>query len=301
MPDNGEDAGMVREGHASLRLGTVSAIAIAGAITMTSVSMRPQAQAPGAQTGSAAAPPAGRGSTTSPFVPPEPIDYADREGWTPLFDGKTLSGWDGNPAVWSVRDGAITAESTRERRVGSTHLIWRGEEVGDFELKLEVKLEGDIHSGIAYRSYVSTASPTAGRSNAAALQVPADPKWTLLGPGLDYDYDRKMAGNVEDRGTPRRELAWRGLIVKAEAGKRPRAIGSVGAEAELMNAVKADDWNQIHIVARGTQLTHIINGRVMTILIDEDPTYFRAKGLIGLQIEQWGLGRVNARNIYLKR
>jgi hypothetical protein len=282
------------------RFVTLAALATAIA-TMPAIVTRPLAQTP-AQTGSGTTPPAGRGS--SPFVPPEPIDYGDREGWISLFDGKTLTGWDGNPQVWSVRDGAITAESSRERRVGSTHIIWRGDEVADFELKLEVKLEGDIHSGIAYRSYISTAAPAgAGRSNAAAatLQVPADPKWTLLGPGLDYDYDRKMAGNVEDRGTPRREVAWRGLIVRAEAGQRPRAIGSVGDEAELMNAIKGDDWNQVHIVARGNQLTHIINGRVMTILIDEDPTYFRAKGLIGLQIEQWGLGRVNARAIYLKR
>lgn len=43
----------------------------------------------------------------------------------------------------------MTAESTTERRVGSTHVIWMGGEPADFELKLEVKLEGDIHSGIA--------------------------------------------------------------------------------------------------------------------------------------------------------
>ena len=91
--------------------------------------------------------PAGRGS--SPFVPPEPLDYADRTGWTSIFDGRTLTGWSGNPDVWSVENGAITATSTTERRVGSTHIVWAGGEPADFELKLEVKLEGDIHSGIA--------------------------------------------------------------------------------------------------------------------------------------------------------
>src|SRR5437868_5428708 len=57
---------------------------------------------------------------------PEPIAYGDVTGWTQIFDGKTLDGWDGNPAVWKADAGAITAESTAERRVGTTYIIWRG-------------------------------------------------------------------------------------------------------------------------------------------------------------------------------
>ena len=119
--------------------------------------------------------------------------------------------------MWSVENGAITATSTTERRVGSTHIVWAGGEPADFELKLEVKLEGDIHSGIAYRSFVDAGRGTAGRQGGAsrsggagpaAPQIPSDPKWTLYGPGLDIDYDRKMAGNVEDRA--HRAGRWRG-------------------------------------------------------------------------------------------
>jgi hypothetical protein len=245
------------------------------------------------------------------FVPPEPLNYDDHDGWTPLFDGATLKGWDGNPDVWSVADGAITAASTAERRIGSTHLIWQGGEVADFELKLEVKLEGDIHSGIAYRSAVDLnrgtgraaqpAAPAPARARGSLPAVPSDPRWTLYGPGFDYDYDRLMAGNVEDRGSERREVAWRGGIVRAVAGARPRLIGTLGDADALMEVFKVDDWNQLHIVARGNQITHIVNGRVMAILIDEDPAFFRRTGSIGLQIEQYGLGRVRFRNIWLRR
>ena len=251
-----------------------------------------------------ASPPAGRGS--SPFQPPEPLDYADRTGWTSLFDGRTLTGWSGNPEVWKVDGGVITALSTAERRVGSTHIIWTGGEPADFELKLEIKLEGDIHSGIAYRSFVDVnraggrQAGAAGRGRGAGPLVPSDPQWTLYGPGLDFDQDRIMAGNVEDRGTPRREVAWRGGIVRAEPGQRPRLIGTIGDATALMNAISADAWNQVHIVARGNTLTHIINGQLMTVLIDEDPAYFKPSGRIGLQIEQYGLGRVNFREIWLK-
>jgi hypothetical protein len=263
-------------------------------------------QAPAAQT------PAATPRIPSSFVPPEPLEYMDHDEWTSLFDGTTGKGWDGNPEVWRVENGAITAVSTAERRVGSTHLIWQGGEVADFELKLEVKLEGDIHSGIAYRSAIDLNRGTggrpgqpppggAGRGRGTPPAVPSDPKWTLYGPGFDYDYDRLMAGNVEDRGTERREVAWRGGIVRTEFGKRPRLIGTLGEAAALMEIFKVDDWNQLHIVARGNQLTHIVNGRVMTILIDDDPAFFRRTGLIGLQIEQFGLGRVSFRNIWLRK
>src|SRR6185295_18027768 len=64
---------------------------------------------------------------------PDPVDYGDRAGWTPIFDGKTLANWDGNPEVWKVEDGAIVAENWPERRVGGTFIIWRGGEPADFE------------------------------------------------------------------------------------------------------------------------------------------------------------------------
>lgn len=256
------------------------------------------------------APPAPR--IPSIFVPPDPLDDNDHTGWTSIFDGATLSGWDGNPEVWRVENGAITAVSTAERRVGSTHLIWRGGELADVELMLDMKLDGDIHSGIAYRSVVDPergargrsgqpAAAAPGRGRGTAPAVPADPRWTLYGPGFDYDYDRLMAGNVEDRGSDRREVAWRGAIVSAAAGRRPRVIGSLGDAAVLMDAFKVDDWNRIHIILRGRQLTHIVNGRVVTILIDDDPAAFRPGGLIGLQIEQYGLGRVSFRNIWIRK
>jgi 3-keto-disaccharide hydrolase len=238
------------------------------------------------------------------FQPPEPIDYGEQAGWTSIFDGRTLDGWSGNPDVWRVEDGAITATSTAEHRVGSTHIIWDGGELADFELKVEVRLDGDIHSGIAYRSAVDMTRGGGGGGGGAAaraLAVPTDPRWTLYGPGLDFDADRLLAGNVEDRGSPRREVAWRGGIVRARGGERPRLVGSVGDADALMDAIRPGDWNQVHIIAVGRQLTHIINGQVMTVLLDEDPQYFRASGRLGFQIEMWGAGSVHFRRVSIRR
>jgi hypothetical protein len=75
-----------------------------------------------------------------------------------------------------------------------------------------------------------------------------------------------MAGNVEDRGTPRRR--WSGAAAWFEPNQASASLdGSIGDPDALMALIKPDDWNQVHIIARGNQLTHIINGQVMAVLI----------------------------------
>ena len=52
-----------------------------------------------------------------------------------LFNGKDLSGWEGDPKFWSVKDGAITGSTRENKTNGNTFLIWRGGKVKDFELR----------------------------------------------------------------------------------------------------------------------------------------------------------------------
>jgi hypothetical protein len=260
--------------------------------------------------GNPAAPPPGRGGLPRP----EPYDFNDHGGWVSIFDG-TLKDWEANPDVWHVENGVITAVSTTERRLGTTYIYWKGGELADFELKLEEKLEGDVHSGIAYRSWIGSPAPRAAGPGAAGAggaggvggrapqpppDVPSDPRWMLAGPGCDFDADRRNSGNIEERYTPRRILATRGMAVRMDAGVPARIVGTFGDPDALMNDIKTDDWNQIHVIVRGHQFTNIINGRLMAMAIDDDPAAFHAKGLIGWSIEQ-SLGRVSVRNIWLKK
>lgn len=265
-------------------------------------------------------------------VAPEPIQPDDDTGWTSIFDGRTLENWDGNPDVWRVDDGAITAETWPDRRVGTTFIIWRGGEPADFELKLEVKADYDVHSGVFYRSTVgpnaaragggapartggagrtAAAGATAGRgagttATGRAAQgpaVPSDPRWNVRGYGIDWDWDPGNNGNIQDVGTGRDEsqIVWRGHIVRTTSGARPRSIGTLGDRDELMTHVVLGEWNRLHVIAQGRQLTHIVNGHVMAILIDDDPAGLKTKGVIALQIEQYGQGKVSFRNIRLKQ
>ena len=71
---------------------------------------------------------------------PEPL-AGDEPGFSSIFDGKTLTGWEGNPRYWRVADGAMVGEITPETVIKSnTFIIWRDGAPGDFELKSNIAL-----------------------------------------------------------------------------------------------------------------------------------------------------------------
>src|SRR5207237_1898272 len=87
-----------------------------------------------------------------------PLCAQDDAGFKSLFNGTDLKGWDGNPDFWSVRDGAITGQTTADKPTkGNTFLIWKDGTVDDFELRLSYRIVPNndkpfANSGIQYRS-----------------------------------------------------------------------------------------------------------------------------------------------------
>ncbi|MCA9070329.1 MAG: DUF1080 domain-containing protein, partial [Planctomycetaceae bacterium] len=80
-------------------------------------------------------------------------DAPKEEGLKPIFNGKDLSGWDGDPRLWSVKDGVIRGETTKENSAkGNTFLIWQDGKLKDFELRLSFRCNATNNSGIQYRS-----------------------------------------------------------------------------------------------------------------------------------------------------
>src|SRR3569833_3847080 len=73
------------------------------------------------------------------------------DGFRSLFNGKDLTGWDGNPELWSVEDGCITGKTTGPEQLAyNQFLIWRGGVLKNFELRAKVKQAGN-NTGIQYR------------------------------------------------------------------------------------------------------------------------------------------------------
>jgi hypothetical protein len=245
------------------------------------------------------------------FVQPEPINFDDHEGWTQIFDGKTLANWDGDTDVWHVEDGAIVGVSSPEHPSGTTNIIWRGGEPANFELKLEMKLEGSgANGGVQYRSYHVEPSlgplpddmPEAIKQR-RQQQLELDKKhakWNLAGYQADFDFDNKYTGQLYEQSSPRGIIAWRGQAVATEEGKKPTLLAQLATSDELKAVIKPGEWNQVEIIADGNTLTHIINGRVMAVLVDTDPKFAQAKGVIAVEIEGPGNVKISHRNIWLK-
>lgn len=215
---------------------------------------------------------------------PDPMLKGDAPGFTPIFDGKTLKGWDGDPDFWRAEDGMIIGQTTAEKKLKlNTFLIWTGGKPRDFELKAEYRIHG-TNSGIQYRS----------------VQLPDVGKWVLKGYQADIDIDDMFTGqNYEERN--RGFLALRGQFTHINEGEKPRVVGSLGDSAQLKSLIKrGDEWNEYHIIARGNVLIHILNGRVMSEVIDDDTSKRMMDGELGLQLHMGPPMKVDFRNIRLK-
>lgn len=200
-----------------------------------------------------------------------------------IFNGKDLTGWEGDPAIWSVEDGAIVGRLTAEKPIDhNTFLIWQGGQLGDFRLRLEYRIEGG-NSGVQYRSRV------------------IDPaKWIIGGYQADIVDGPEYTGILYDERGDRGILAKRGERVKIGPDGQ-RESTSFADAAELQKSIHTDDWNTYVIAARGPRLRHKINGKLMCEVIDREREKSAASGVLALQVHQGPPMTVRFRNIQLER
>ena len=206
----------------------------------------------------------------------------DTTGFTQIFDGKSLDGWDGDPRYWRVEDGVLVGEATADNALErNTFIIYRGATPGDFELKLQYRINS-TNSGIQFRS----------------VELPDVGRWVLKGYQADIDAENRYTGQIyEERG--RGFLALRGQSTYIADGQKPQVVGSLGDNEELKSLIK-DDWNQFHLIARGNTLIQILNGQVMSVVVDDDLDQRVMGGLIGVQLHRGPPMKVELRNVYLK-
>lgn len=208
-----------------------------------------------------------------------------------LFNGKDLTGWEGNPKFWSVQDGAITGASSAENPVPqNTFIIWKDGEPSDFTLTLKYKMTpGDdknyTNSGIQYRSRIIDAE-----------------KFIVGGYQADFEYGPKWSGILyEEKG--RGILAKRGEEVVIKQGEKPgkpkiEVTGKTGDPAEIQAAINKDDWNDYKIVAKGNHVQHYINGKLTADITDETAEAPKS-GVIALQMHKGPPMKVQFKDIIL--
>lgn len=73
------------------------------------------------------------------------------DGFKPLFDGRTLEGWEGNDKLWSVADGAIVGTTDNVDKLTKNTFLSTKKTYKNFTLKVKFKLRNG-NSGIQFRS-----------------------------------------------------------------------------------------------------------------------------------------------------
>ena len=210
---------------------------------------------------------------------------AAEKGFEKIFDGKTLKGWNGNPKFWSVQDGAITGQTTKENPTkGNTFIIWEGK-TGNFDLRLDYKIIGG-NSGIQYRSF----------------KADGPDEWRIGGYQADFEagdtfsgicYGERFRGILSLRGK-------KTTLTVGDDGKLKKEVEEFAKDADIAKAIKKEDWNSYRIVARNFNLTHYINDVKTTQVVDHDRKTRRADGLLALQLHAGPPMTVQFKNIRIK-
>jgi putative heme-binding domain-containing protein len=201
-----------------------------------------------------------------------------QEGFKPLFDGKTLAGWDGNPELWSVEDGAITGKTKGPDHLAyNQFLIWRGGVVKNFELRAKIKCSAS-NSGIQYRS----------------KELAEAGKWVVGGYQCDVHANAPYNGMVyEERG--------RGILVQNGQSVVIDDKGDKWLAAER-DAVKVDftEWHEYVIIAQGNHLIHKVDGKVTIDLVDHQEKNRTLEGLLAFQVHKGPAMIVQIKDVVLK-
>lgn len=203
----------------------------------------------------------------------DPVHAPEESGeMKKLFNGKDLSGWDGDDRLWSVKDGVIHGETTKENAAkGNTFLIC-DDEVKDFELRLSFRCSRENNSGIQYRSERVTKKP----SN----------KWVVKG----YQHEIRnsntlpnVAGFIYGEKLPRGRICLVGEKAVATGPKKRDVVEELVNEEEFKELFKLDDWNDVVIIAKGRHIQHFLNGRLIMDFIDTEEDAL-TEGVIALQL-----------------
>ncbi len=218
----------------------------------------------------------------SPAAPAEPADMKQ------LFNGKDLSGWDGDMRLWSWQDGIVRGQTTSENVAkGNTFLIWKKGELGDFDLRLSFKIAGG-NSGVQYRA--QHVKPKDEDQN----------KWVISGYQAEVeDTAGKVGFLYHERG--RGYLCNVGEKVEVGEDAKPKVVGKLGDKEEIGKTYKKSDWNDYVIIAKGNHIQHYLNGWQTVDIVDNDPKNSARSGLLALQIHAGPPMTVEFKNVRLKQ
>ncbi len=200
-----------------------------------------------------------------------------------LFDGKTLTGWNGDSDYWSVEDGALTGDSTDKKLKASTY-IYSDDSFDDFELHFKFRITSEWgNSGVQYRSRVKDKS-----------------KYTIDGYQADIETGDSYSGILYEVGG-RKFIARRGEQVQIAKDGKKTIVGQTCDPAIAQNAIKNGAWSDYVVIAYKNKLRHIINGFVTVEVEDNEPGKGALSGIFAFQMHQGPSMKVQFKDIKIKK
>jgi len=207
----------------------------------------------------------------------------DETGFTPLFDGHSLTGWETPvPGYWSVEDGAITGRIAKENPCTTNqYLVWTGGELADFELKLKSRLngEGGINNGFQFRSRLLPDHDVCGYQVDNNLRT----DWRVR---LYDEFGRHVLAMPGER-----------AVFDANGARSVSEIENAPARP----AFRLEDWHEYHLTCVGPRITLRVNGEIIAVVEDNDPRRQELQGVLALQLHSGPPTVVQFKDIRLKQ
>jgi hypothetical protein len=205
---------------------------------------------------------------------------------TPIFDGKTLDGWHAIPedsaGDWSVQDGVIVAQGSVDQLA---YLVWKDENLKDFELELSYRFPDDGNSGVEIRAIPDKSG-----------------KRPFEGYHADFGHvgiGKNVLGAWDFHFATREEYpCFRGTSLIIDKDGKWHASDIKGAVTR--EEIHRGEWNHVRVVAKGNHFQFFINGKIASEFTDNAEEGRLDSGAIGLQIHDKGM-RVDFKDIRLKK
>jgi len=222
-----------------------------------------------------------------PVVLPAPAP----DGFITLFNGQDLTGWEGLPGYWSVKDGAIDGTETKENSKQTFLVLSASKQdpthFANFKLHVTYRFVGDTgNSGIQFRS---------------KMMIPEN--YRIGGYQVDSDPARRYDGNLYDEGGQaggRQIMANRGFKTTWDAANLRHNEPLPETSDALMAFIKPPgEWNALILIADGRHLTTNLNGHLMADVYDNSPKAL-SDGMIAIQLHMGFNMTIQAKDIKLK-
>lgn len=211
---------------------------------------------------------------------------AERDKFSAIFDGRTLDGWHAVPQEstgdWRVQDGAIVGLGSAQRL---SYLVWKDDQLRDFELALRYRLPGRGNSGVEVRSQPDPSGKRPFKGYHADLGHVGSGR-EILG-AWDFHFSKR-----EEYPCPR------GTRLMIGPGGKPEATEI--ADPLTLADLRPHEWNDVLIVARGNHFQFFINGKLASEFTDNARQGRLGHGAIALQIHDKDM-QVEFKDVRLKR